>query len=286
MLKRISGFLLSVLLLLALFGCSNQPQKPHNSLQQALSAFDTCQQAYMVINDNVPGFTDKEKVSRCFEYYSDMDAYNRCGYAFACVCANTLPTEERGSIGQVRPTGWQTVKYDIVDGKYLYNRCHLIGYQLSAENANPYNLITGTRYFNVQGMLPFENMVAEYVKISGNRVLYRVTPVFLGDEMVARGVHMEAWSIEDNGKGICFSVFVYNRQPGIVIDYVTGDSHLADIAEQSGEITYVLNTNSYKFHKPDCRYVDDIKPENRQDYSGTREILVQQGYSPCGGCEP
>ena len=286
MLKRIGAFFLSALLLLALCGCSGKPQKPDNSLQQALSAFDTCPDTYMVVNDNVPGFTDKEKALDCFEFYSDMDAYNRCGYAFACICANTIPTEERGSIGQVRPTGWQTVKYDIVDGKYLYNRCHLIGYQLSAENANPYNLITGTRYFNVQGMLPFENQVAEYVKTTGNRVLYRVTPVFVGDEMVARGVHMEALSIEDNGAGICFSVFVYNRQPGIVIDYLTGDSQLTDNDAQTGEITYILNTNSYKFHEPDCRYVDDIKPENRQDYIGTREILVKQGYSPCGGCKP
>ena len=240
----------------------------------------------MVIDGNVPAFTDKDKALDCFEYYSDMDAYNRCGYAFACVCKNTLPTEERGSIGQVRPTGWQTVKYDIVDGKYLYNRCHLIGYQLSAENANPYNLITGTRYFNTQGMLPFENKVAEYIKETGNRVLYRVTPVFLENEMVARGVHMEAWSIEDNGKGICFSVFVYNRQPGIEIDYVTGHSRLADEGTSSQDKTYILNTNSHKFHDADCAYAADIKESNRQVYTGSRELLIQQGYSPCGSCKP
>ena len=204
MFKRFLVILLALLLMLS--GCTPKHSQPSASLQQALDAFDTCQDAYMVIDGNVPAITDKDKALDCFEYYSDMDAYNRCGYAFACVCKNTLPTEERGSIGQVRPTGWQTVKYDIVDGKYLYNRCHLIGYQLSAENANPYNLITGTRYFNTQGMLPFENKVAEYIKETGNRVLYRVTPVFLENEMVARGVHMEAWSIEDNGKGICFSV--------------------------------------------------------------------------------
>ena len=239
----------------------------------------------MVIDGNIPSFTDEDKALECFEYYSDMDAYNRCGYAFACVCGNTLPTSERESIGQVKPTGWQTVKYDIVDGKYLYNRCHLIGYQLSAENANPYNLITGTRYFNVQGMLPFEDQVADYVKSTGNRVLYRVTPVFVDMEMVARGVHMEAWSIEDNGKGVCFSVFVYNKQPGIVINYLNGDSYLAETDEAESE-DYILNTNSHKFHKPDCGYAKDIKEENRQVYNGSRDLLIQQGYSPCGGCDP
>ena len=284
MLKRLFVLLLALALLFS--GCGAPGSAPSTSLQQALDAFDTWHEPYMVIDGNMPSFTDKDKSLDCFEYYSDMDAYNRCGYAYACICENTLPTTERESIGQVRPTGWQTVKYDIVDGKYLYNRCHLIGYQLSAENANPYNLITGTRYFNVQGMLPFEDQVADYVKETGNRVLYRVTPVFVGMEMVARGVHMEAWSIEDNGKGVCFSVFVYNKQPGIVIDYTNGDSRLADDSLVQDSTEYILNTNSHKFHKPDCAYAGDIKEENRQVYKGSRDILIAQGYSPCGGCKP
>lgn len=283
--KRIFALLLTALIALSICGCTSG-NTYSASVQQALDAFDTWSDPYMVIDGNVPAFTEKDKQADCFEYYSDMDAYNRCGYAFACVCANTLPTQERGSIGQVKPTGWQTVKYDIVDGKYLYNRCHLIGYQLSGENANPYNLITGTRYFNTQGMLPFEDRVAEYVKTTGNRVLYRVTPVFVGNEMVARGVHMEAFSVEDNGQGICFSVFVYNRQPGIVIDYTTGESRLAEPVDTNGQDTYVLNTNTMKFHLEDCIHVADIKDKNRQSYTGSRDELIAQGYSPCGGCKP
>lgn len=151
----------------------------------------------------------------------------RCGVAFANICIDIMPTEERGEIGMIKPSGWHTVKYDVVDGKYLYNRCHLIGYQLAGENANPKNLITGTRYLNVEGMLPFENEVADYVKESNNHVLYRVTPIFESDNLVASGVQMEAYSVEDNGEGICFNVFCYNVQPGIVIDYATGESYLS-----------------------------------------------------------
>lgn len=286
MAKRIFAVFLVIISVLLLFGCVKKGDVPSATVQVALDAFDTYPDAYMVLNDNIPDFTEKEKASDCFEYYSDMDAYNRCGYAFVCVCENTLPTEERGSIGQVRPTGWQTVKYDIVDGKYLYNRCHLIGYQLSAENANPYNLITGTRYFNTQGMLPFENQVAEYVKTTGNRVLYRVTPVFVGEELVARGVHMEAYSIEDSGRGICFSVFVYNRQPGIIIDYKTGESMLSPSAGTSLPASYILNTNTKKIHKPDCAHASEIKPSNREEFTGAYEELLALGYNPCRACNP
>lgn len=182
-------------------------------------------QPYVVINNNVPFFTDEEKeTADAFEYYSDLDDLGRCGVALANVCKELMPTGERGNIGQVKPTGWQTEKYDHVDGKYLYNRCHLIGFQLTGENANEKNLITGTRYMNVDGMLPFENMIDDYVDETENHVLYRVTPVFEGEELVARGVLMEAYSIEDQGEGICFNVYVYNNQPGVVIDYATGDS--------------------------------------------------------------
>lgn len=183
-------------------------------------------QPYTVIKDNVPDFTEEEKsCTDAFEYYGDLDTLGRCTVTFANVCPQTQPTEKRGTIGQVRPSGWHTVKYnDLIDGNYLYNRCHLIGYQLTGENANVSNLITGTRYLNVEGMLPFEDMVDDYVDETGNHVLYRVTPIFKGDELVARGVRMEAWSVEDAGMGICFDVFCYNVQPGIVIDYATGDS--------------------------------------------------------------
>lgn len=183
-------------------------------------------QPYTVIKDNVPDFTEEEKsCTDAFEYYGDLDTLGRCTVTFANVCPQTQPTEKRGTIGQVRPSGWHTVKYnDLIDGNYLYNRCHLIGYQLTGENANVSNLITGTRYLNVEGMLPFEDMVDDYVDETGNHVLYRVTPIFKGNELVARGVRMEAWSVEDAGTGICFDAFCYNVQPGIVIDYATGDS--------------------------------------------------------------
>ena len=179
---------------------------------------------YIVINDNEPEFSDEMMVTKAYESYAELDSLGRCGAAVACIGTELMPTEERGSIGQVKPSGWQTVKYDFVDGKYLYNRCHLIGFQLTGENANVRNLITGTRYMNTEGMLPFENMVADYIKETGNHVLYRVTPIFKDNELVARGVQMEARSMEDDGEGICFHVYVYNVQPGITIDYATGKS--------------------------------------------------------------
>ena len=180
--------------------------------------------AYVVINQNEPEFTEEDK-NFTGENYSDLDTLGRCGVAMARVGIDTMPAEERGSIGMVKPSGWHTVKYDIVSGKYLYNRCHLIGYQLTGENANEKNLITGTRYFNVEGMLPFENKVAEYIEQNpNNHVLYRVTPIFEDDNLLANGVEMEAYSVEDNGKGICFNIFVYNVQPGVTINYSTGES--------------------------------------------------------------
>ena len=183
-------------------------------------------EAYVVLNNNEPQFTEEEFNRDIFEEYSELDYLGRCGPAFAKIGIETMPTEERGEIGGVKPSGWQTIKYDNVDGKYLYNRCHLIGYQLTAENANEKNLITGTRYMNVQGMLPFENMVAEYVRETKNHVLYRVTPIFEGENLVASGVQIEAKSVEDNGETICFNVYVYNNQPGITINYSNGKSSL------------------------------------------------------------
>ena len=181
--------------------------------------------AYIAINGNVPFFVEEEYTTESYEYYSELDELGRCGVTMACIGVDIMPTEERGSIGSVKPSGWQSVKYDIVDGKYLYNRCHLIGFQLAGENANKQNLITGTRYLNIEGMLPFEDLVADYVKETENHVLYRVTPIFEGDNLVASGVVLEGWSVEDDGEGICFCVYAYNAQPGIVIDYATGDSY-------------------------------------------------------------
>lgn len=181
---------------------------------------------YVELNGNEPEFSDKEKQNtKAFEKYSPLDYLGRCGVAYANICKEIQPTEKRGEIGSVRPSGWQTVKYnDLIDGNYLYNRCHLIGYQLAGENANERNLITGTRYLNVQGMLPFENMVDDYVDETGNHVLYKVTPIFEGNNLVASGVQMQAWSVEDQGRGICFNVYCYNVQPQITIDYATGDN--------------------------------------------------------------
>ncbi|MCD7748481.1 MAG: DNA/RNA non-specific endonuclease, partial [Oscillospiraceae bacterium] len=224
-----------------------------------------------------------------FERYSELDALGRCGAAFANVGTDLMPTEERGDISSVKPTGWHSVQYDFVDGSYLYNRCHLIGYQLTAENANEQNLITGTRYLNVEGMLPFENLVADYVQETENHVLYRVTPIFEGDNLVASGVQMEAMSVEDEGDGVLFNVYCYNVQPGVVIDYATGDSWEDDSAateDSTEETTYILNTSGKKFHYPTCSSVDQISEGNRQEYTGSRDDLIAQGYEPCKRCNP
>lgn len=250
-------------------------------------------QAYIPVNDNVPYFTAEDSTTASFEEYSDLDALGRCGVTYACVGQDIMPTEERGSIGSVKPTGWQTVKYDFVEGKYLYNRCHLIGFQLTGENANKQNLITGTRYLNIEGMLPFENMVADYVKETGNHVLYRVTPYYEGEDLVAQGVLMEGYSVEDEGEGILYNVFCYNVQPGVVIDYATGDScegdptaGAASTAAQDTAVTYILNTSSMKFHSPSCPSAEKIDPQNREESSQGREDLISAGYSPCGSCKP
>ncbi len=294
--------LFSLLLSLCLLsGCQSVSQTDVSYTLTELP--DYAEEPYVVLNDNQPNFPDKDKNSVSFERYSQLDYFGRCGEAYANVGIETMPTQERGSIGQVKPSGWHTVKYDFVDGKYLYNRCHLIGYQLTAENANELNLITGTRYLNVTGMLPFENQVADYVKETGNHVLYRVTPIFDGDDLLARGVEMEAWSVEDEGEGICFHIYAYNVQPGVTIDYATGESWVdgeppagdgiltpetgeAPSEETLEECVYVLNISSHKFHLPTCSGASSMSEANRQDYVGTREELIQAGYDPCGQCKP
>lgn len=181
---------------------------------------------YVLINDGVPFFSENDESTGAFEYYSSLDELGRCGTAYANICPELMPSEKRGDISEIHPTGWKQKRYDgIVDADppYLYNRSHLIAHKLAGENANLYNLITGTRYFNADGMTYVEDRVADYVKNTGNHVLYRVTPVFEGDELVARGVLMEAKSVENDK--ICFCEFVYNVQPGVYIDYATGDNH-------------------------------------------------------------
>lgn len=262
--------------------------------------------AYIAVNNNIPYFSEAEHTTTSFEKYSRLDSFGRCGVAFANIGVDIMPTEERGSIGSVKPSGWQTIKYENVDGKYLYNRCHLIGFQLSGENANEQNLITGTRYMNVNGMLPFENMVADYVQETNNHVLYRVTPIFEGNNLLATGVLMEALSMEDNGDGICFNVFCYNEQPGIMIDHSNGDSKAEDgsapygssavvttpkqetSSESSNATTtsYIANKNTKKFHYPYCHSVNQMKEKNKKYLTCTRDQAISQGYSPCGNCNP
>lgn len=283
-------------------GLSSTPSYDDTSSAQSITfSLDTVPaytgEAYVAVNGNIPYFTDEDLTVSSFEKYSTLDALGRCGTAYACVGQDIMPTEERSSIGQVKPTGWHTVKYDCVDGKYLYNRCHLIGYQLTGENANEQNLITGTRYLNIEGMLPFENMVADYVQETDFHVLYRVTPIFEGSNLLASGVLMEGYSVDDEGEDICFCVYAYNVQPGITIDYATGDSTASGNTPPgqqsavppsnesvSAEADYILNINTKKFHLPSCSSVDDMKDCNRQDFHGTFEEAVEQGYIPCKRC--
>lgn len=316
---------------------------------------------YLVLNNNIPFFTKENLPAESFEYYSDLDGLGRCGIACANIGKDIMPEEERGNIGQIKPSGWHTVKCDIIDGIYLYNRCHLIAYELSGENANEKNLITGTRYMNIAGMLPFENKVADYVKETDNHVLYRVAPVYAAeDDLLAYGVIMEGWSVEDDGEGICYNVFVFNVQPGIRIDYATGESGLAetgsapdsgggtpdasqnpvggnpqspgyppdstggttqipdasqnpadgttqtpdasqnpadedsqdgndtdgDQADAPRGTTYILNTNTKKFHYPDCSSVKQMAEKNKWEYTGSREDVVSMGYDACKRCKP
>lgn len=303
-LRRITAFLLIFFIVGSvpgLSGCSskkagNSGAAASVSAQTDMASFAYDGKPYVVINDNDPDFTDADMTTTSFERYGELDGLGRCTTAFANIGKDLMPAEKRGPIGEVKPTGWQTAKYDNVDGKYLYNRCHLIGYQLTGENANEKNLITGTRYLNVDGMLPFENMVADYIKETNNHVLYRVTPVFSGDNLVASGVQMEAESVEDNGDGILFNVYCFNAQTGIAIDYATGDSHKDDsivadaskstTAAEANVQTYVLNTNTKKFHKESCNSAKSMDASNKKIYTGSRQEIIDMGYEACGVCKP
>lgn len=307
--KKIRYLIGSILLLLSfvLGACSQSAGSQQTEVNTELSgekdtgspeqsSFDLSQvpaysgEPYVVVNNNIPFFKDSDLTTEAFEKYSDLDSLGRCGAAYANVCQEIMPTEKRGAIGMVKPTGWQTVKYDWVDGKYLYNRCHLIGYQLSGENANEKNLITGTRYLNVDGMLPFENLVADYVHETDHHVLYRVTPVFENSDLVASGVLMEAQSVEDDD--VLFCVYCYNVQPKVTIDYATGESHasedtnIQETSQSTGEQTYIVNENTKKFHLPSCSSVKDMNSGNKREFTGDRQELLDEGYSTCKTCHP
>lgn len=328
-------FLCLAITVLALLFCSDNSKKPiteqsSSTISTSVDNLSTTEQAqpttnasndlpfelsdiprysgspFCEVNNNKPFFQSDELTTDSFRHFSELDSLGRCGVAFACIGTDSLPTEKRGAIGMVKPSGWHTVRYDdLISDKYLYNRCHLIAYELSGENANEKNLITGTRYMNIEGMLPFENKVHDYVENTGNHVLYRSTPIFEGNNLIANGVLLEGLSVEDNGNDISFCVYCYNVQPGIDIDYATGNSKASENNtsnespnnQQSEEkqntdksniasTTYILNTNTKKFHMPTCSSVSDIKDKNKQEFAGSREEVINMGYSPCGKCHP
>ena len=281
----------------------NKPTGEQREAEKALGVPKFSGKPYAELNGNQPLFDVDEITVEVYETYSNLDSLGRCGVTEACIGIELMPTEDRESISSVTPSGWINKKYDteLVDGGYIYNRCHLIGFQLTGENANKSNLITGTRYMNVDGMLPFENMVADYVKETKNHVMYRATPIYDGNDLVACGVQIEGYSVEDDGDGICFNVYVYNVQPGIVIDYATGESWLADEAPVKDEDksdketettrgmsgnTYVLNKKSKTIHMPDCSGVTSMSESNKEEYQGKFFDLLSDGYKACGICDP
>ncbi len=289
--KKIFAILLSLFILVSFSGCVPENTATFDAKTE-YSIPEYSKKPYVEINGNVPYLTIDESAYQSYEEYSRLDYLGRCGVATASIGTDIMPTDEREGIGMIKPTGWQIAKYDFVDGKYLYNRCHLIGFQLTGENANEENLITGTRSMNTKGMLPFENMVADYVKETNNHVLYRVTPIYEGTNLVASGVLMEALSVEDMGAGIQFCVYCYNTEPGVIIDYKTGNNHLDENYKEEkdeailGDYDYVLNIGTDRFHFPDCKSVDDMKETNKEEFRGTRQELIDKGYKPCGNCKP
>lgn len=258
---------------------------------------------YIEINDNIPFFTEEELTTESFEDYGELDHLGRCTASSACLSIDTMPTEEdkRGNIGNIKPTGWFSTKYECVEGKYVMNRCHCIAWQLSNENDNILNLVSGSRYLNLE-MLSFENMVADYLIETRNHVMYRVTPVFVEEEMLCRGLLMEGYSVEDDGEGISYCVFIYNVQPGIEFDYLTGESWYTGVfldtnskavnfdgisdSLNTEKVTYILNRNSKKFHLESCSSVSTISEHNKELFEGNRDYLISIGYEPCGSCHP
>lgn len=322
-------------------GSAVTPVIENNALSENISLDlslipDFTDQSFVTVHDNIPDFYISQIRSEPYVIFSSLDESGRTQSAMACLGSKTIPTEPRGQIGNITPSGWQTTRYDDrIEDKYLYNRCHVIGYQLCGDNATPENLFTGTRFLNSDTMLYFENMIASYLNRNPDyHVIYRVTPHYRESDLVASGVQLEAFSVEDYGEGICFNVFLYNIQPGVVIDYATGESYAEndyvpgkvlgaaaifgtleepellklvpsptsepagereiapetseDAAQETNdaEVTYILNTNTGKFHYPNCDSVDDMKPNNKQEFYGTREEAVAEGYQPCGRCHP
>ena len=274
----------------------DQPAEEDNPEQPVTEVFIT-------LNDNKPYFSEEDITDTAFELYSELDALGRCGVAYACIGTELMPTEPRDfSLSSVSPSGWNynnisnNNSYDtsVVPGGYIYNRCHLIGYQLTAETTNKQNLITGTKQLNIKGMLSFENMVADFIKETGYHVMYRVTPVFEDLNLLASGVIIEAYSVEDEGEGICFCVYVYNVQPGIEINYFTGENKLYGQTEGGDEIVdetvrcYIINTNSKKIHLDTCAAGNKTSAANREDFEGTLSEVKEKypNYSQCGTCKP
>ena len=310
-------FLVAVIAALSLSGCNTPPASPTPNWFDPAAVPAYSGEPSVELNGNQPVFDEADRQRSVFEDYSPLDEWGRCGAAYALIGRETMPNTPRESIEEVRPSGWHHDTYDWVDQRFLFNRCHLIGWQLAAENANERNLITGTRTMNTQGMLPYENEVASYVQRTGNHVLYRVTPVFGDGNLVASGVLMEAESVEDGGAGVCFCVWCYNVEPGVAIDYRTGESYpdgtiasgpaRADEASSASKPTrgthaftvpgdefrvdeaqadYILNAHTGKFHLPDCPSAADMREYNKFPFAGTREQLVELGFTPCGYCDP
>ncbi len=284
-------------------GSSPAPKAPELTWLKGLVIPPYSGEAYVALNGNVPFFDTALIAPVSYEIYYQLDDLGRCTLADAVVGTDIMADGGRGSISEVRPTGWHTDRYSFVDGEALYNRCHLIAHYLTDEDANPRNLVTGTRYMNTEGMNALENMVGDYIKETGNHVRYRVTPVWTGENLICDGLLVEAWSVEDEGEDICFCIYAYNVQPGIVIDYRTGDNYAQNgetpvqtgqnepsysqyLTEEDVIGTYILNVKRKKFHLPDCQGVKDIAEENKEEYYGSRNELVEEGYVPCGGCNP
>ena len=296
---RLTALFLFILIVLSLLSGCNAPPETKVYLDDIPQYSGS---PYVKINGGVPFFTEDEITDVSFENYSPLDPLGRCGVAFACIGVDIMPTEEREEIGSVSPSGWKyknisnNNKYNFIESGYVYNRCHLIGFQLAGENANEKNLITGTRYFNVIGMLPFEDLVADYVRATKNHVLLRVTPIYDGENLVASGVLMEGYSVEDRGEGVNFCIYVYNVQPGVSINYFTGQNvesgeDLPDVGEDSEDDQnnlYIINTGSKKIHSSKCSLSNNISEENRMEFEGDYETLLEEfgGYSGCGKCLP
>ncbi|MCR5207052.1 MAG: DNA/RNA non-specific endonuclease [Eubacterium sp.] len=282
---------ISVSLILIVFTlCACKLTLPKGEPLQTDSIPEYSGSAFVEVNGNIPDFKKEEITVKAYENYSEPDRLGRCRSCQACIGPELMPDDERGNISEIKPTGWHSYHYDYIDGGSLYNRCHLIAYMLTDEDANANNLITGTRYLNTEGMLPFEIKTADYINQTGNHVLYRATPIFKGSELVARGVQLEGYSVEDGGKGICFNVYCYNVQPNFEIDYQTGEAK--ELKKEKAKVTekadtkYIINKSSGKFHRPGCDGVKNMSDKNRLETDKSRDKLITEGYVPCGECKP